>query len=105
MSFGAQVKTFASQYSATLHAVIDDARAEISHRIQARTPVDTGNAQRNWEASTQGDTYYFLNPLKKTPYIRRLEYGWSPQAPSGMVRISAAEWPDIVQLAVRVNTR
>ena len=28
------------------------------------------------------------------PYIRRLEYGWSNQAPSGMMRIAAAEFAD-----------
>jgi hypothetical protein len=30
-----------------------------------------------------GDLYYLTNNL---PYIERLEYGWSKQAPGGMVR-------------------
>lgn len=34
-------------------------------------------------AGKMGDTFYLNNNV---PYIRRLEFGWSKQAPSGMVR-------------------
>lgn len=36
----------------------------------------------SWKA---GDTIYLTNSL---PYAKRLEYGWSKQAPGGMVRLS-----------------
>ena len=71
------------------------------------TPVDTGRAKGNWqctigspatgEAMTNemtmiatvpqhaGAKVYLTNNL---PYIQKLEYGHSQQAPSGMVRIS-----------------
>lgn len=40
-----------------------------------------------------GDSISFVNNL---PYNIKLEYGYSEQAPQGMVRITAAEWPNIV---------
>lgn len=44
-----------------------------------------------------GKLAYIANPL---PYARRVEYGWSTQAPQGMVRISVAEFQRIVRKAV-----
>jgi len=36
------------------------------------------------------------------PYIERLEYeGWSAQAPSGMLRVSLAEFPRIVENEIK----
>lgn len=71
------------------------------------TPVDTGRAKGNWqctigqpatgEAMTNegamiatvpqhaGAKVYLTNNL---PYIQKLEYGHSTQAPAGMVRVS-----------------
>lgn len=43
------------------------------------------------------DVYIF----SRLPYIERLEYGWSGQAPAGMVRITVVEWQDYVNRAVR----
>jgi hypothetical protein len=40
---------------------------------------------------------YLTNAL---PYARRLEYGWSKQAPSGMVRISAMRFAEAVRKAI-----
>ena len=45
-----------------------------------------------------GATIYLVNNL---PYAVRLEYGWSKQAPAGMVRITAAEFQSIVDDAAR----
>ena len=46
-----------------------------------------------------GDKAYFTNRL---PYNFRLEYdSWSDMAPNGMVRITAAEWPSIVEKTAR----
>ena len=87
---------------------------EVSTAIIKETPADTGRARGNWQASVGrgatgdvsvdsvrsgearaiadvdqtvsvavGDLYYLTNNL---PYIERLEYGWSKQAPGGMVR-------------------
>jgi hypothetical protein len=97
-------------------------------RIVERTPVDTGRARGNWnfsigtvdgsttedtdktgtvtiskirsgtKAAKFGDTVYIANGL---PYIHRLEYGWSKQAPAGMVRVVAAELQPIADEIAR----
>lgn len=41
-------------------------------------------------------TYYIVNNL---PYARTLEYGWSNQAPMGIVGVTKAEFPQIVREA------
>lgn len=44
-----------------------------------------------------GHRYFITNNL---PYARRLEYGWSKQAPEGMVRITVAEFDGIANVKV-----
>lgn len=91
---------------------------ELTGRIVRRTPVDTGRARGNWHADigrprrtvtdavdpsgggtiaaasaataqlAVGRSWFLTNGL---PYIRRLEDGWSLQAPSGMVKVTIAE--------------
>jgi len=72
---------------------------ETANEIQVRTPVDTGTARAAWrlngsdpsgptpEPSGSGDElrYRISNSVK---YIIYLEYGWSKQAPTGMVRVT-----------------
>lgn len=43
-----------------------------------------------------GDIIYLVNNL---PYARALEYGWSTQAPAGMVRLTIAEYGAVVTKA------
>lgn len=45
-----------------------------------------------------GGVVYLTNNL---PYARRLEYGWSGQAPQGMVRLTVLEWNRFVERAAR----
>jgi hypothetical protein len=96
--------------------------AEVDARLKMKSPVDTGRFRASWTigvgqidtsvapaggtvaqaepripAITMGATYYHANSL---PYARRLEYGWSQQAPGGMVRLTAQEVPSIVQALV-----
>lgn len=88
------------------------------------SPVDTGRFRANWNVSYQqpdfsttgdtsdtrgdseaqkalsmliGDVAYMCNGL---PYAVRLEYGWSQQAPAGMVRISVADFKDYIAEAI-----
>ena len=49
-------------------------------------------------AATIGSTFYITNSL---PYARRLEYeGWSQQAPAGMVRVTVAEYGQIINQVI-----
>lgn len=93
--------------------------------VVQKSPVDTGRFKGNWNVSqsvpnftaTQaanaargeseaqkalsfaaGGVVYLSNGL---PYARRLEYGYSGQAPAGMVRLSVREFSSFVQKAIR----
>jgi len=90
---------------------------DLSSAIIKDTPVDTGRLRGNWMASVNkrhnrttkrtdstgnstigqisqdiqlmglGHTFYLMNNL---PYAERIEYGYSGQAPQGMVRKNIA---------------
>lgn len=99
--------------------------AETDARLKMKSPVDTGRFRASWTigvgqidpsvapateagkvatpepripAITVGATYYHANSL---PYARRLEYGWSKQAPAGCVRVTAQEVPGIIAALVK----
>jgi hypothetical protein len=86
---------------------------EAFSRVIQRSPVDTGRFRANWNVSYGAPNYattagtaggigeaqkvltlpvggvvFLANGL---PYAHRLEYGWSKQAPGGMIRLVAAE--------------
>lgn len=87
------------------------------------TPVDTGNARGHWQPSLNsaelavgtgeplgqialvtakmkaGDRFFMLN---NAAYILRLEYGWSQQAPQGMVRITLAKAKQVAEANIRL---
>lgn len=96
-----------------------------------KSPVDTGRFRSNWmygattintttttdadksgSATTgrinaglmawkAGQSIHLTNSL---PYARRLEYGWSDQAPGGMVRITVVEWRQkVAETAARIR--
>ena len=114
MSWESDWKKIEAKIDRTLNQGIRATLFEVSTAIIKDTPADTGRARGNWQASVGrgatgevsvdsvrsgearaiadvdqtvsvavGDLYYLTNNL---PYIERLEYGWSKQAPGGMVR-------------------
>jgi hypothetical protein len=114
MSWESDWKKIESKIDRTLDQGIRATLLEVSTAIIKGTPADTGRARGNWQASigrgatgevsvvnkrageakailnvnqkasvAVGDLYYLTNNV---PYIERLEYGWSKQAPGGMVR-------------------
>lgn len=89
---------------------------EVLVRIIVRTPVDTGRARYGWTAAAQAlgarvprpsnraialdpgeyeenmtGERLFIRIANNVPYVIYLEYGWSKQAPLGMVRVTMAE--------------
>lgn len=90
-------------------------------RIIKRSPVDTGRFRGNWQftfnspamgqlANTSppnaelmnaannleaGTVFYMTNNL---PYAERLEFGYSSQAPAGMVRVTLQELEQVLQI-------
>jgi len=101
---------------------------DMTSKIIKRSPVDTGRFRGNWQASfgspkqnitstsdrtgarataqagavinsmEMGQTFYLANNL---PYATRLEFGYSEQAPQGMVRVTVAEFQEAVNKAAR----
>ena len=66
-------------------------------RIVKRTPVDTGRLRNNWQITPKvrlGEKLYITNNL---PYAKRIEDGYSQQAPAGMVKVTIAEFDSIVR--------
>lgn len=110
MSFESDWKKVSQKLDRVLSEGIRATLFEVGTAIIKETPVDTGRARGNWQASVNyaagaelirtsegaaitqlsqsasaaiGNTFFFTNNV---PYIRRLEYGYSEQAPQGMVR-------------------
>lgn len=102
-----------------IDTVVRKVTLDVFGAVILKTPVDTGRARMNWIASAEkystnstegvdpsgskaignvtaivnqskvGGIVYLVNNL---PYAHRLEYGYSQQAPNGMVRLSVAEF-------------
>jgi len=96
--------------------VVRKTALELQTSMVEKSPVDTGRFRNNWfcgigsinqnitdavgnESVTRtaqaltawkpGQTIFLTNSL---PYSRPLEYGWSKQAPQGMVRLTVVEY-------------
>lgn len=121
MSFSQQLTAFVNGSKDKIDRVVKDSTQVLFKNVITETPIDEGTARGNWQTSVgqpktgtidrvgadaaiaevnavvpdeAGQVVYLSNNL---PYIRKLEYGHSQQAPGGMVRVNAAKWPQIVQ--------
>lgn len=99
--------------------VVRKSTMRVFESVIMKSPVDTGRFKGNWIASTATPSYVALENFDKSgnstisaamsvvdgsqvggivylvnnlPYAHRLEYGYSQQAPNGMVRLSVAEF-------------
>lgn len=127
MSFAKDIEAWAKKVQLAAEDVPAVVCLTLSTSIIERSPVDTGRFRGNWQATiaspasgetsdtdktgataiaragsvsqkASGSLYYLVNNL---PYARRLEYGYSQQAPGGMVRVSVQEFHQAVSDAVR----
>jgi len=104
----ARKATFDLFRSAVLRSPVDTGRFRANHNVSYGTPNYTttdSTASGRGLAEAQkalslpvGGVVYMTNAL---PYARRLEYGWSKQAPAGIYRVSAIEFSRWVQRAAR----
>lgn len=108
--------TLAKRTNTKLDTVIRKASFDLFRAVILKSPVDTGRFRANWNFSVgaadysttlseaqgralteaakvldvpSGGVVVLANGL---PYARRLEYGYSQQAPVGMVRLSVLEY-------------
>ena len=127
VSFASDIAKWAKKTGIATDRVPAFVCMELSAKIIGATPVDTGRAKGNWQATiaspasgtletndpsgaaviakasivaqaAAGGVFYLVNNL---PYIRRLEYGYSSQAPAGMVRVTVQEFEQAVAAAVQ----
>lgn len=109
--------------------VVKAAAVALQSSMVEKSPVDTGRFKGNFQTGigqindyagaepgadavgitrmaldgwVPGKTIYLTNSL---PYAQRLEYGWSQQAPAGMVRITVEEFPQkVAEIVAQVKT-
>lgn len=128
-TFALSVKKWAQKTGIDIETVKKKLAFDIAVRLIMRTPVDTGRARANWmmsigsaDLTTTDDTdkagrstYSHMSQVLQStdskdssifitnslPYIARLEYGYSQQAPEGMVRLTLAEFSRLTDGAIR----
>lgn len=126
--FARQVRRWSDETQRKLDQVVRKVSIDAFSEVIRMSPVDSGRFKGNWmagvnmapggyvweqydpaggatiaeasgrvEVAEAGDVIWLVNNL---PYASRLENGWSGQAPSGMVRLTAARWQPIVNRIV-----
>lgn len=117
MSFALDVKRFAEKAKKNPEIVMRQVSMKLFSAIILGSPVDTGRFRNNWFASgatpsrettpytgkqgtaaisrvskviteARGYGWTELTLTNNLPYAQRLEYGWSKQAPQGVVRVN-----------------
>ena len=124
MSFTLDIKNFVEKAKKNPETVARQASFKLFSAVIKASPVDTGRFRMNWQtagavapsgvidgtdeggAAAIGDaaSYIFAasdwNEFTLTnnlPYAERLEYGWSNQAPQGMVRVNVARFNTLLE--------
>ena len=122
-SFADQMKAWERKAERKMDLAVRKIALEMFRRIILKSPVLSGRFRGNWQLAigsvpngtlelddktgtatiakgaatvmgiNAGDTIYFANNL---PYARRLEEGYSQQAPNGMVALTIQEFQSVV---------
>lgn len=125
-SFELDIARFVEKAKGNVDLVIRKIALDVFKRVIIKSPVKSGRFKGNWQVAIgsipagtlevndkdgtatiarvtaeamklqAGQTITLINNL---PYARRLEYGHSKQAPSGMVRLTLQEFPQIVRVS------
>jgi hypothetical protein len=127
-SVKAQINAIAKRANGDLEKVASESLQTLGAMVLSKSPVRDGFFRNSWLSSygaaeqgtretpskagteslgsleitlaglTLGNEFYFVN---NQPYAKRLEDGWSEQAPRGMVKTSTPAFPGIVARAVK----
>lgn len=122
--FALDIKNFVEKAKKNPETVARQVSFKLFSAVIKASPVDTGRFRMNWQtagavapsgvidgtdkggAAAIGDaaSYIFAasdwNEFTLTnnlPYAERLEYGWSNQAPQGMVRVNIARFNTLLE--------
>ena len=121
--FANQMKAWERKTERKMDLAVRKIALEMFRKIILKSPVDTGRFRGNWQLAigsvpegtlelddktgtatiakgaatalgfNAGETIFFANNL---PYARRLEEGYSQQAPNGMVALTIQEFESVV---------
>lgn len=110
--FQADLNKFSDKVNLSLSQFRRRVTLGLKEKIERRTPVDTGRLRGSWAVSEGSPSSFlpaegaagigpvqasFSDPFASSyitsnlPYTVKVEFGYSKQAPAGMVRISMAE--------------
>lgn len=126
LAFDKQIAAFAKKANIGIDRAIRGTSIKLFSAIILASPVDTGRFRANWQASNErpasGEVNGFADPVNKVstyingapfaneftlannlPYAYKLEFGYSNQAPQGMVRINVARFQRILDEQARIN--
>ena len=126
LAFDRQIEAFAKKANISIDRAIRGTSIKLFSAIILASPVDTGRFRANWQASNErpasGEVNGFADPVNKVatyingapfaneftlannlPYAYKLEFGYSNQAPQGMVRINVARFQRILDEQARIN--
>lgn len=114
----------AANAAADVEQVVRKATFDLFRAVVSKSPVDTGRFRANWNVSAEAPNYTFGDSLDEAragaeaskaltlgaggvvflsnglPYANRLEFGYSQQAPAGMIRTSVVEFNRFVDRAL-----
>lgn len=123
MSFALDVSKFVEKAKKNPEKVMRQVSIKLFSAIIKASPVDTGRFRMNWMASgsapasgvtdatdksgniaTGNATSFVLKAAdwreftltNNLPYAQRLEYGWSQQAPAGVVRTNVSRFRQLI---------
>ena len=127
MSFTLDVKAFCEKAKKNPEIVMRQVSMKLFSAIILGSPVDTGRFRNNWFAAagptpsretttytgkqgtaainraskvigeSRGMGWTELTLTNNLPYAQRLEYGWSKQAPTGIVRVNVARFNTLLE--------
>lgn len=127
-SFKSQLRAFEEKTVRKFNLLLRKVSLDAFSEVIDMSPVDRGRFRGNWQVAIgsvpsgtieavdpqgtvvkakvagvtaglkAGDVIYMVNNL---PYARRLEDGYSQQAPAGMVRLTVQRWQPIVDAAIK----
>lgn len=125
-NFTLDIQRFVDKAQGNIDLVVRKVALDMFRRVIMKSPVDTGRFKGNWQVAIGsipnasllttdkrggptitkaaavvqgmqiGQVIYCINNVS---YSRRLEFGWSKQAPAGMVRLTVAEYGGVVARA------
>lgn len=124
MSFTVDISNFVEKAKKNPETVVRQVSFKLFSAIIKASPVDTGRFRMNWQAAgastpnglvagfdksgssavSRAASYVLkasewreLTMTNNLPYAERLEYGWSNQAPQGVVRVNVARFNTLLE--------